>query len=47
MLDPLLSRGLLEVVNVSKKKGRRLRITEKGRVFLKHYKVCEDPFPPF
>jgi hypothetical protein len=40
-------RGLLEVANISKKKGRRLRITEKGRLFLEHYRVCEDLFPPF
>ena len=47
MLNPLLSRGLLEVANITKKKGRRLRITEKGRFFLEHYKVCEQIFPPF
>jgi len=45
-LNPLLSRGLLEVVNITKK-GRRLRTTEKGRFFLEHYKICERIFPPF
>lgn len=46
MLNPLISRGLLEVVNITKKKGRRLRITERGRLFLEHYKICEELFPP-
>jgi len=44
-LNPLISRGLVEIVNVTKKKGRRLRITEKGRQFLQHYKTLEELFP--
>jgi len=42
----VLHTGLLEVVNVTKKKGRRLRITEKGRLYLQHYKILEQLFPP-
>jgi len=45
-LKPLVSEGLLEFENLRKKR-RRLRVTEKGRFFLQHYKVCEELFPPF
>jgi len=45
-LKPLVSEGLLEFEDLRKKR-RRLRVTEKGRFFLQHYKVCEELLPPF
>jgi len=45
-LKPLISEGLLEFENLRKKR-RRLRVTEKGRVFLEHHKICEELLPPF
>ncbi|PIX32148.1 hypothetical protein COZ60_00665 [Candidatus Bathyarchaeota archaeon CG_4_8_14_3_um_filter_42_8] len=45
-LNPLISEGLLEFLNLRKKR-RRLKVTEKGRVFLEHIKVCEKLLPPF
>jgi predicted transcriptional regulator len=45
-LNPLISEGLLEFLNLRKKR-RRLKVTEKGRVFLEHIKVCEELLPPF
>jgi predicted transcriptional regulator len=46
LLNPLISEELLEFENLRKKR-RRLRVTEKGRVFLGHIKVCEELLPPF
>jgi len=45
-LNPLISEGLLEFENL-KKKRRRLRVTDKGRLFLKLYQPLEEQFPLF
>jgi len=45
-LKPLISEELLKFENLRKKR-RRLRVTEKGRLFLEHIKVCEELLPPF
>jgi predicted transcriptional regulator len=45
-LYPLVSEGFLEFENMSKKR-RRLRVTDKGRLFLKLYQPLEELFPLF
>jgi predicted transcriptional regulator len=44
MLKPIVAAGLLEFQKVSKRRNR-LRMTEKGRLFLQHYKVLKQLFP--
>jgi predicted transcriptional regulator len=45
-LNPLVSEGFLEFENMGKKR-RRLRVTDKGRLFLKLYQPLEELFPLF
>jgi predicted transcriptional regulator len=45
-LNPLVSEGFLEFENMGKK-WRRLRVTDKGRLFLKLYQPLEELFPLF
>jgi len=45
-LKPLIIEELLEFENLREKR-RRLRVTEKGRLFLEHHKICEELLPPF
>jgi predicted transcriptional regulator len=44
MLTPLLSAGIVKLEPVSKRR-KKLRVTEKGREFLKHYKALTQIFP--
>ena len=45
-LNPLVSEGFLEFENMGKKR-RRLRVTDKGRLFLKLYQPLEELFQLF
>lgn len=45
-LNPLISEGLLEFENLRKKR-RKLRVTDKGRLFLKLYQPLEEQAPLF
>jgi predicted transcriptional regulator len=41
----ILDAGLVEYVGGKKRWNNRLRITDKGRDFLRHYRVLEELFP--
>jgi predicted transcriptional regulator len=41
----ILDNGLVECEKTGKR-NTRMRITEKGRTFLQHYRLCKDLLPP-
>jgi len=43
-LKPLITAGLIELQRISKKRNK-LRVTEKGRLFLQHYRSLKQLFP--
>jgi len=44
MLKPIMAAGLFELQRVSKRRNK-LHITEKGRLFLQHYRALKQLFP--
>jgi len=44
MLKPLLSIGVVRLESVSKRR-KKLAVTEKGRMFLQHYRALTQIFP--
>lgn len=43
-LDSMIKAGLVEEVAVDGRR-RRLRVTDRGRLFLTHFRACVDLFP--